>query len=376
MRVIVIGAGIGGLAAAIALRRAGLMVEVHEQAPELREVGAGIGLWAHAIRALDRIDLGDVVRATAVPLLEPGLFTSHGRQLMRVSREELDPPFGDVTVVIHRAELLDFLIAAFGRDHIRLSHTCVGFEQNAGGVTAKFNGGETASGDALIGADGLYSVVRARLHGDVKPVYAGYSAWRAVAKFDHARLRPGESWGSGARFGQFPLSDGRVYWFACVNTPEGQRSPAGEKARLQTIFANYHDPIPALIEATAEETILRNDIYDRRTLRRWGNERVTLLGDAAHPMTPNLGQGACQALEDAVVLAECLRGASDASIALRTYEHRRLRGANAIVTRSRTIGRIAQLRHPLLVALRNAVFRRIPRRLREREAKRVMRDSG
>jgi 2-polyprenyl-6-methoxyphenol hydroxylase-like FAD-dependent oxidoreductase len=246
---------------------------------------------------------------------------------------------------------------ALGPDALHLGAACTGFTQDDSGVTAQFADGRTARGDLLIGADGLHSVVRAQLHGGQPPTYVGYTAWRAVIPFDHARLTPGESSGYGPRFGQVPISGGRVYWFATQNTPAGQRSPDGEQAALRRIFANWHAPIPDLIRATPEALILRNDIYDRPPLRAWGQGRVTLLGDAAHPMTPNLGQGGCQALEDAVVLAACLCAAPAVPAALRAYEARRIPRTSAIVRQSRQAGQIGQWANPLAVRVREWLFR-------------------
>jgi 2-polyprenyl-6-methoxyphenol hydroxylase-like FAD-dependent oxidoreductase len=239
---------------------------------------------------------------------------------------------------------------------VRLGRTCVGFEQQPDRVIARFVDGTTAIGDLLVGADGLHSRIRATLHGESHPSYAGYTVWRAVVRFDPARITAGETWGPRGRFGIFPVRDGRVYWYASVNAPEGERAEPGERRLLQRVFDGYHDPIPALIEASAEESIVRNDSYDRPPLARWGEGCVTLLGDAAHPMTPNLGQGACQAIEDAIVLAERLRGAADVPGALRAYEQRRLERTRRIVERSRALGRLAQLENRALAALRDAVM--------------------
>src|SRR5262249_16974323 len=304
-KALVIGGGIGGLAAAIALRRAGIEVQVFERAPELREVGAGISLWANALSALDSLGVGSAIRQRGTPDLSAGLRLWNGSLLTRVSSADSVPKSGALCMVMHRAELQTALIEALGREHLFLDTSCTGFRQDREGVTASFANGRSVRGDLLIGADGLNSTVRAQLYGSTKPTYAGYAAWRAVVRFDLTRLAPGESWGSGARFGHLPMTQDRVYWYATSNEREGERKPGNEKAGLATIFRGWHEPIEALIDATDESAIFRNDIYDRRGLNKWGEGRVTLLGDAAHPMTPNLGQGACQAFEDAVVLARC-----------------------------------------------------------------------
>jgi 2-polyprenyl-6-methoxyphenol hydroxylase-like FAD-dependent oxidoreductase len=154
------------------------------------------------------------------------------------------------------------------------------------------------------------------------------------------------------------MSDGRAYWYAAQTVPEGQGDPSpGRKHGLLGLFRGWHEPIEALIRATDEAAILRNDVYDRPALRRWSVGRVTVLGDAAHPMTPDLGQGACQALEDAVVLADCLAPTGDVAGALRAYESRRLPRTSRIVRESRRTGTIAQWSHPLACRFREALLR-------------------
>jgi len=364
-RVLVIGAGIGGLSAAIALTRAGLDVQVYERAAELAPVGAGISLWKNALVALERIGLYDAIRAYSVTAENAGLRRSDGRVLVAADSTPLRDRFGEYLIIVHRAALQRVLLDAVGPDCVHLGHACIAIHEDASGVTARFSNGTEARADVLIGADGLHSVVRARLHGDQPPRYCGYTAWRGVTSFDHARLRVGETWGRGERFGQMPMRDGQVYWFATANVPADRVSADGEKAELLRRFRNWHDPIEAIVAATPDAAILRNDMYDRSPLRQWGRGRVTLLGDAAHPMTPNLGQGGCQAIEDAIVLASKLgaagRDALDA--ALRAYEDTRRARTTKMVTMSRRAGSVAQLENPALVAMRNALVRTVGGRL-------------
>jgi 2-polyprenyl-6-methoxyphenol hydroxylase-like FAD-dependent oxidoreductase len=357
-KAIIVGGGIGGLCAAIAVRRAGLDVEVYEQAPEIKEVGAGLSLWANAIRALDDLGLGDVVRAASVPYDVGGLRTWDGTVLSSVSSEELSRLFGTPVIVMHRAELVAALMDAVPQGTIRLGAGCLRIVQDDQSVTAEFGDGSRASGDVLVGADGLVSACRASLHGDERPRYAGCTAWRAVVSFDTRAVRATETWGHGQIFGQVPLSGHRVYWYAAKGAPQGGRS-LRPKEELLGLFAGWHAPIEALIGAADEPAILRNDIFDRPPLTTWGAGRATLLGDAAHPMMPFLGQGACQAIEDAVVLGRHLRGAADIASALRRYEAERAPRANAFVRRSRLVGQLARLRNPVLVRLRNTLLSRI-----------------
>jgi len=322
-KAIIIGGGIGGLATAIALKQVGVTVDVFERVTELREVGAGLSLWANAIKALDALGLGTEIRAMALPESGGGIRTPDGRLLMHLTNAQLAAQFGELSIMVHRAELHELLRQHVGQE-IRLGMACVGVQPDGHGVIATFHNGEQVRGDLLIGADGIRSIVRDQLHGQQQPTYAGYTAWRGVVSFDHVRLLTGETWGRGARFGQIPMKGGRVYWFAAHNAPPDQQSNDGEKAELLRIFGDWHAPIRTLIEVTPEADILHNDIYDRPPLRWWGRDRITLLGDAAHPMTPNLGQGACQALEDALVLAKELQANADIPTALRAYEALRI----------------------------------------------------
>jgi 2-polyprenyl-6-methoxyphenol hydroxylase-like FAD-dependent oxidoreductase len=373
LHVIIIGGGIGGLAAGIAVRRADHDVRVFERTSVLGEVGAGISLWANALRALDSLGVLEAVRARGVADAVGVVQTWDGRPLSRFPLDELRQLVGNVCLVVHRAELQSILAEALGADHVRFGAEAVAVDQDDAGVEVRFADGDVQRGDVLVGADGLHSVVRATLHGEHPPAYAGYTAWRAVVAFDHRRLHAGESWGAGARFGQIPIGADRVYWFATENAPEGARASEGERAHLLRLFCGWHAPIEELLRATDEVAILRNDIYDRPVLRSWGRGRITLLGDAAHPMTPNLGQGACQALEDAVAVAEALdRVAADPTAALRAYEVRRMSRANGVVTQSHRIGVIGQWKHPVAVAVRNALVSRVSPGVQLRQMKSLL----
>jgi len=359
-RAIVVGGGIGGVTAAIALQQAGLDVTVYEQADELKEVGSGLPLWTNALRALYRLGLTDIVETIGESVKAGSITTWQGEVLADLRTEELLKQLGTINTVVHRAELLTMLLKALGENNVQLGARCVGFSQNAIRACARFADGKEACGDLLIGADGLHSVVRKQLFGPSKPRYAGYTCWRGLAHIMRSGLETW-AWGKGYQLGITPMSHGRAYWFAQKYAPEGAKDKAGGRKReVLELFHDWHDPIPAVIEATNETDILRNDIYESELLAHWSRGRVTLLGDAAHTMTPNLGMGACQAIEDGVVLGACLKAEGDIIAALKLYERRRVRRANSIARMARLVGQAVQLENPLVSNMRDAIMKRLP----------------
>jgi 2-polyprenyl-6-methoxyphenol hydroxylase-like FAD-dependent oxidoreductase len=355
---LIIGGGIGGLATAIALSRIGWAARVFEQAGELTEIGAGLTMWCNGVKALARLGVAKKVLEAGSVLERFEVRTHDGRSLGDCPFAEMAARHHAPSVCVHRADLLAALAeAAAASAALRLSARCASFAADDSGVTAHFADGSEARGDLLVGADGLHSLVRSRLHGDSPPRYAGYTCWRGLAApFSHAAIPPGsgfEAWGPGRRFAVLPCGRDRVFWYATLNAPPGgSDAPAGRKAEVAGLYARWLEPVEAVIQATAADAILRNDIVDRRPVATWGTGRVTLLGDAAHPTTPNFGQGACMALEDALVLADCLWESRDVGIALRWYEARRVERTSTIVRQSRRIGWVAQWQNPLAVWVR------------------------
>lgn len=344
MRAVVVGGGIGGLAAAIGLTRAGHQVEVLEQAEEFTEVGAGLSVWPNALRALDALGVGAPVRERARLSGQAGIKDASGRWLSRTSTAALERRFGLVAMV-HRADLLDILFAALPPETLRPGVTVAAVREDG---TVLHSAGRSEA-DLVVGADGIGSAVRRSLWPDARPPrYAGYTSWRMVTPELPFR-EGGETWGRGERFGYAPLPDGRVYAFASVNAREG--APDEGLAGLRRRFGAWHEPIPSLLAAVDEAAVHHEDLYELPPLRTYVAGRVVLVGDAAHAMTPNLGQGACQAIEDAAVLAE--RG-------LEGYERARRRRTQMIVRRSRRVGRIAQWSAPIPVLTRDTAVRLMP----------------
>ncbi|HEX6557288.1 MAG TPA: FAD-dependent oxidoreductase [Ktedonobacteraceae bacterium] len=359
LHVSIIGGGIGGLATASALQRQGIQVTVFERNPELREIGAGLTLWSNGVQVLRQLGLTDALAAVSAPLTNFECWSSRGKRLGSMRLDTIEQRVGAPSIGIHRADLLRLLAGEVFRESVHLNANCIGFKPEQGHVISHFADGQQHQTDLLVGADGLHSVIREQLLAKQPPRYSGYTCWRGVAVFEERHVSPGissETWGRGLRFGMLPIGNGRVFWYATHNSPYGEQDRAGErKSRLSRLFQDWREPIEQLIEATGEGAILRNDILDRRPVRHWGSGRVTLLGDAAHPPTPNLGQGACQALEDALVLAGCLADQREPVAALRAYEALRMKRSAAIIEQSYLVGKIGQWEHPLLCSLRDGL---------------------
>ena len=349
MKAIIVGGGIGGLASALALTRHGWEVEVLEQAAEFAEVGAGLSLWPNGLRALEALGVGEPVRERALLAGRAGIRDPAGRWLSRTDTTELERRYGP-TAMIHRASLLAVLRAAMPEGSLRNGITVTRARPD-GTVTSSC--GESRA-DLIVGADGMHSVVRTSIWPDAPaPRYAGYTAWRMITppvSVDGSS----ESWGPGQRFGCAPLPDGRIYCFATANATEG--APGGGLPALRSRFGSWHHPIPALLDAANQDAVLHNDLYELPPLKTYTAGKAVLAGDAAHAMTPNLGQGACQALEDAAVLAKSL----DSPDGLAAYDRSRRRRTQMIARRAHRIGVAAQWESRVAVGLRDTVIRLLP----------------
>lgn len=329
----IIGGGIGGLTAALALRQFGYEPEVFEEAPVLLDVGAAIAIWPNAMRVLDRLQLTEQVLAKAGVMDEIRWLDQKGWLINRVSIANHHYP----AVALHRADLQHTLLSALPASSIHLGHELINYAERDDKILATFADGSTVESDFMIGADGIHSSVRAQLLNDNDPIDRGYTVWRGIA---HTipnvipRAAAIELHGRGKRFGIGPVGPGRTGWWATVNNPNSDD--------LLDLFAGWYEPVLQLIESTPPSSILKTGAFDRPATQRWGSGRLTLLGDAIHPTTPNLGQGGCLAMEDAHVLARCFEKYGATIEALRTYEHYRHKRTSAISTYSRIYGAVGQ----------------------------------
>jgi 2-polyprenyl-6-methoxyphenol hydroxylase-like FAD-dependent oxidoreductase len=366
---VIVGAGIGGLAAALALHRTGWQVTVLERASELGPVGAGLTLWPNAMRVLDELGIGDAVRARSVQLGANGVLREpSGRQVLRASDESRNASEVNDVRALHRADLHAVLVGALPADLVRTGVAVTGIDES--GVVA---GDEHIAADLVVAADGVDSVVRRALWPDRAVRYAGYTAWRGVTKPGVVTVSGvGETWGRGSRFGIVQLGGDRVYWFAVANAPRDVRY-ADEWGEVRKRFGSWHDPIPALLDATPRDGVLHHDILDLEPLPSFVHGRVALLGDAAHAMTPDVGQGGCQAIEDAIVLAACVAGETDLSAALARYDRERRPRTQSIAKLARRIGRFAQLDGRVSAPLRILAIRFTPEKLTLRSIEQITR---
>ena len=370
----ILGGGIGGLSLAIALTRRGYHVTVYEAAPEWRPVGAGLGLAGNAIKAFRAIGIDQDVLAMSRVLKKVAVRSQSGKALMVTDSEEVSRRFGVTNnFTIHRADLHQVLISQLQPGTVQLGKACIDIVQHEHGVTLEFKDGTRANHDFLIAADGIHSPVRKKLLPNSKTRYAGYTCWRGVTEHIPQGLdmdETSETWGPGCRIGIVPMTHGRIYWFACVNASENNAILKSLAPReLLTFFKNFHAPIPELVENTPANRVIWNDIIDLEPLTQFAFNRVVLMGDAAHATTPNMGQGACMAIEDAVVLANCLDANADPIEAFRSFEQKRIRRTTKVVNDSWQIGKMAQWDNPLLTTIRNFALPFLPQSVTDKQFK-------
>ncbi|MEU1982454.1 FAD-dependent monooxygenase [Nocardia sp. NPDC019395] len=358
-RAVVVGAGIAGLTAAIALRQRGWQVEVLERATAVGPAGSGLSLWPNGLRGLDTIGAGTAVREQALSATEAGMRDTSGRWLARTDIAAVRDRYGDL-VMIHRTELFDILRGTLGAGALRLGAAVRAVDITGNGVRVQHSLG-TSDADLVLGADGINSTVR-ELHwpGAPGPIYAGYTAWRAIVTPRAPVRSGGETLGRGERFGIAPLRDGRVYFYGSANLPADAISPDGELTELRRRFGDWHDPIPALLDATDPAALLRHDIYELPRIAGYARGRIALLGDAAHAMTPNLGQGANLAIEDAITLAALLDRHRDIPSALTEYDRIRRARVEPLQRLSRRMGVALQVSPAPAVLLRDVILRLTP----------------
>jgi salicylate hydroxylase len=340
--VAIIGAGLGGLACAIALRKQDINVQVYEKAKKIRRAGAGLGLLPNGLNSLEAIepDLVTDIKSSGCRVNKSTLKNSLGETIRSNPRRDLfRDKYGHSLVTVWWWNLQQILGSKLPPEIIHLDHRLIDFQQNKDSVTIHFENGKTESADLLIGADGIKSAVRQKLIADEQPRYLGSFCWRAVVKCDQSFIEPNELVfirGNKQFMYLLNLGDGNISWITRKLSPEYQLSAnaAETKSRVLNEIGDWGEPIQAIVQATDAERILEGAICDRLPLSSWSQGRVTLLGDAAHPMAPAMGQGANTTFEDACELANCLSKCSSIEKAFTNYEKSRLERTKIIQTLS------------------------------------------
>lgn len=337
-KIVIIGGGIGGLVMANALQQAGFEFDLYEQAPELTEVGAAIGLSGAAMAILDRLELADEIREKGVEIKSVYLANKN----LKI-RRKLDVQ--QETVCIHRALLIDILKSRLTEECIHLSKQVVDVNSHRDYAEVIFSDGSSVRSQCLIAADGIHSVIRNKIYPEIKVRYINQTIWRGITKLEVPESMKDsyfEIWDEGLRFLTVPYRSNEIFWLAAKNAPPGERdNPDTVREKLLDLFNNFHPVLKTMISGS--QGYLRNDMADLGTYKRpWSHHRIVFLGDSIHATTPNLAQGGCQAIEDAICLALCLKSCfPDFEKSFISYQQFRQDKVRNIVRTSWKFGRAA-----------------------------------
>lgn len=370
----IIGGGIAGLTAAIALQKKGYDVTIFEAAPTIRAVGAGLVLAANAMKSLQKLGIADAIIPAGRVLPSFKILDSKGKIINQTNTKNLSKQYGISNFTIHRADLHRILLSKISPHCLQTNKKAVDVSQNQQRVYVHFSDGSTHETQYLLVADGVHSPLRQKLVPNSAPRYAGYTCWRGIVDNTALQLEEtSETWGAKGRFGIVPLANNKIYWFACVNAPQNSETFKQYKSKqLQIQYKDFHEPIPMLLRHTKDEEILWNDIIDLKPIAQYAFGNILLIGDAAHATTPNMGQGACQAIEDVAVLTHLLtqnENNDNISNIFKQFEKQRLKRTHHIINASWRIGQVAQWENPILIGLRNMAFRLTPKSVSEKQLK-------
>lgn len=363
--VTIIGAGIGGLTTALTLKQKGINVTVFESSAEIKPVGAGIIIANNAMQVFQKLGILDKIEKTGNKISYMKITDTQLNTISVVDLTEYEKKYGVSNIAIHRGELQKILADEIGYNTINLSKRLSKIENEAL-FKLTFEDNSTIESKLIIGADGLKSVVRNQLFEKSTLRNANQICWRGICEIDlpqkyHKELN--EAWGKGKRFGFVKISDKKVYWYALANS----KNIKADEINLSDYFSEFHTDILNIITATTKEQIITGDIIDLKPIRKWQHTNVCLIGDAAHATTPNLGQGACQAIEDAYVLGKLLDNGIAIENTFKEYEKLRRKKALTIVNTSWTVGKMAQIENSMGVWLRNTLMRNLPKSVNKKQ---------
>ncbi|PSR57163.1 monooxygenase [Adhaeribacter arboris] len=374
MKVVIIGGGIAGLTTAISLQQAGVSCAIYEAAPAIKPLGAGLTLAANAMKALAKLGLAEEVLAQGNVLTAFNILDEKGKIITQTNSSVFRAQYGADNIAIHRANLHQVLLSRIAPDTLYLNKQLVRLEKQNSGLLLHFSDGSTTKTDYLLAADGIHSAVRKIILPEATPRYAGYTCWRAVVDMPNVvQTEAIETWGQAGRFGMVPVAPNKIYYFACISAPQPDSAFKNFTVTdLVQQFKEYHRPIPEIWRQSHNEQLIWNDIYDLKPLPQLAFGTILLLGDAGHATTPNLGQGACQAIEDAVILANLWRNNNRVEDTFLQFEKMRLPRTHFVTTQSRRAGQIAQIQNPFTAKIRNLVLRALPARFLEKNLKKLL----
>lgn len=368
MTIDIIGAGIGGLTTAIALRQQGFEVRLFEQAPILRPVGAGIVLAANAMQVYRDLGILDALVERGQSLQGAQITDGQFQSLAETDWGDLKQHFGVPTLGIHRGALQEVLVQQLPSNSIHLGHTLEQLTWNNQGATLEFAHGKTVESRLVLGADGIHSKVRQALYPDSRLRHSNQYCWRGVTDYqlpEAQRYNLIEAWSQGIRIGLVPLGNDRVYWFAVEAVPSGKTPTVTDQ--LPQLFIDFHPVVSDILRATPVEQVHLAPLCDLPALPQWHQGAVCLLGDAAHAPTPNMGQGAGQAIEDARVIALCLAQQQSPAAAFEQFEQLRRPKAERIRKMSWIIGKMGHWRHPIATSFRQLILRSTPPKTQQKQ---------
>ncbi|WP_166246223.1 FAD-dependent oxidoreductase [Paenibacillus turpanensis] len=369
--ILIIGGGIAGLCAAITLQQIGMKVKVYERNTEPTTAGAGILIAPNALQALTPYRVSEEIIHQSYSSDGFHIVSDRGRPITQL---KVPSSYGRIHA-IHRKDLHQILLSALPPGTVAWGKSFSRLEQKDNEVRVSFRDGSQAVGDLVVAADGIHSNIRKQIIQKDTYRYAGYTCWRGIVSVDDL---PGvsprfiETWGTKGRFGIIPLPKNDVYWYALINARQGDLGIANYSTTdLHRLFRNYHDPIPNLLLKTTSQDMIHRDIVDIIPMERFYSDRVVFIGDAAHAITPNMGQGACQAIEDARILAECLRIQRTYQGAFVDYDARRRKRIKQISNQSLMMGKIAQSESFLFTSVRNQLMKHVPKWISHNQAQRL-----
>ncbi len=368
MKIVIIGGGIGGLTLALALKRNGQEVTIYESASEIKPVGAGIIMASNAMQIFEKLGIRDKIESSGHKISKIKITDAQLNTITATELGKFEKKYGVYNIAIHRADLQKILATEIGFQNIQLSKRLLKIEKE-NDLKLTFEDGTVVNTDIIIAADGIKSNVRNQLFQPGIIRDTKQKCWRGVSEFDWTQKyqhEAFEAWGKGKRFGFVKISHDKVYWFAVIN-----ETLMKDGAKITELFKEFHPEIVKIISETYKDNIIFNDIIDLQPINKWQDGRVCLMGDAAHASTPNMGQGACQAVEDAYVIGELFGQGKNVEEVFAQYEKLRMEKAHYIVNTSWKIGKVAHFENRIAIWLRNYLIKLIPRSINEKQLDKV-----